>query len=152
MAMRAYGGDATFQFRLQTGDWPSCDVDLTEAYQTLQAALVRDGFSFAYEDVSGQEVQVKVQGVTAPVPCGDMPAEPEMPGAIRWLASAPPRPGQSWGLGEALAGWLSAVPVVLADLTFMVGLEGLTVWESAAGAPGPLWPNPDALTDAEPIV
>lgn len=151
--MGMYYADATFRFRLQSGDWPHCDEDFSAVHATLQEALMRTGLEFTYADPGGAEASGQVVYVAAPVPCGEMPPEPEVGGLLGWQASAPPKPGQGWALGSELGAWLTAVPIITQGLTFMVDLVRLWVRESGSNEPGLLWPEPvGEVTEVGPNV
>jgi hypothetical protein len=144
---RMYYAEAVFSFGLQSGQWPDCNVDYSQATADLQAALAATApWEFTYTDPRGYEVACTLTFVTAPLPCGDMAPDSLVSGLVSWLATAYPKPGQGWGLGQQLSGHLTGIPVVSGGLSFMVGLESLYAWESETNEPGPLWPQPSGVT------
>lgn len=147
--IRTYVADVEFRFALQSGNWPACEADLTELHAGLQAALMRDGFTFSYVDPFGWDVEAQVLAVTAPVPCGDMEPTSLVHGMLMWQATSPPRPGQGWEPGISLAGWLNAVPWVGEGLSVMVGVASISIAETMTNDGGLMWPPPDGWSPDE---
>lgn len=145
--MGMYLGDAMYEFRLQSGDWPDCDLtwsgSLDGLRESLREALLRDGLAFSYWDGNG-EADASVMNLGAPVPCGGLAAVALVPGWVQWRSTRTPKPGRVWTLGEELAAWISDVPWITDSFTATVSLTWLSARGTGDVEGGLLYPEPDS--------